>query len=721
MSRTTPAVSLAFVLVAPLLLAGSAGPLETDGEQEPATFPTGVEQVTVDVVVVDKKGQPITDLTRGDVEVFEDGVRQTIASFDMFAVAPRVAAPAAATEAPPAPPSPVSTNTEEEEERGRTFVLVFDDVHLTPYTAQQARTAVAEFLRTETTEGDRVTLVVPGSGVWWTTHLEEGRSDLLGLLKKQQGRDIPETRRDRITDYEAMRIHVYHDNMIIDRVQRRFENAALPTLTGQSSHVRDLMAVEDPYVTSRAAEVYYAATARNRVTLKAIQRALDGLVPVKGRKSLVIVSDGFIYDPGLDAFHRIVDASRRANATIYFVNSRGLEGLPVGMDAETSTILPQEDLGFAFSEDYETTEGAESLADDTGGFTVRNSNDLAGGLKRIADETRAYYLIGYNPTNAARDGSFRKIEVKVPGRKGIEIRARRGYYAPSDQQPAETSKAGADPVFQGALDSPYDMDGLPLRMTHFVREETLFGKARVYVATEVDLSGLRFAEEDGREVGTLQFLLVAIQRDTGEYSRYDQKVDLKLLPETRERLARTWLPIVRDFELGPGRYRTKIVVQDKTTGRLGTVSHDFEVPDLGRFRVSTPVLSDLRETAAESGSGDRLALMARRDFAPEGSLFCQLDVYRAVKLEDSGMPRVSLRYEVRRSDGSLYTSEPASVISPTEQGAVSTMIGFSLEGAGPGDYELVMRVKDELSGKTLDLREPFHVDARPPRRASAAP
>jgi VWFA-related protein len=722
MSRTKTVTSLTLLL--PLLLAGSAGPQEQGAQKEPTlTFPTGIEQVTVDVVVMDKKGEPVTDLTRKDVEVYEDGVRQEVASFDKFEVAPPPAAPAsaAATPAPTSAPPRLSTNTSEKEERGRTFVLVFDDVHLTPYTAQQSRTAIGEFLRTETTEGDKVTLVVPGTGVWWTTRMEAGRSDLLGILKKQEGRDIPETRRDRITDYEAMRIHVFRDNMIIDRVQRRFENAALPTLTQQSPHVRDLMATEDPYVTSRAAEVYYTATARNRITLKAIERALNGLVSVKGRKSLVIVSDGFIYDPHLDAFRRIVDASRHANTAIYFVNSLGLEGLPVGMDAETSTIVPEEDLGFAFSEDYERAEGSESLAADTGGFTVRNSNDLAGSLKRIADETRAYYLIGYNPTNAARDGTFRKIEVKVPGRKGVEIRARRGYYAPSDQQVADTSKAGVDPVFQGALDSPYDMDGVPLRMTHFVREETLFGKARVYLATEVDIRGLHLAEEDGREVGTLQFLLVAMQRDTGEYFRYDQKVDLKLLPETRARLARTWLPIVRDFELSPGRYRAKIVVQDKTTGRLGTVSHDFEVPDLAGFRVSTPVVSDLRETSPDGTAARRLALLARRDFAPEGSLFCQLDVYRAVKLEDSGLPRVSFGYEVRRSDGSLYTGEAPRLIAPTEQGAVSTLIGFSLDGAAPGNYTLVMRVKDELSGKTLNLREPFHVDETPPRRASTAP
>jgi len=719
MTRKAPALSL--VLLASL--GASAAAQEGEATQEPAlSFPAEVEQVTVDVVVTDKQGQPITDLTREDFEVYEDGSRQTISSFDLFQVPVGPAAPAgteASAEAAPPLRARVSTNTDEEERQGRTFVVVFDDAHLTPYTAARAKEAVKGFLRTETTEGDRVTLIAPGAGSWWTTRMEAGRPELLEMLQGFEALLLPETRRDRLSDYEAMRIHVFRDNMILNRVQRRFETYGLATLTGQSPHVRNMMAVEDPYVTSRAAEVYYAATARNKVTLHAVERALGALVPVKGRKSLVLVSEGFIYDTHLLEFRRIVDASRRANTAIYFLNSRGLEGLPVGMDAETSTVLPGEDLGFAFAEAFETTEGAESLAEDTGGFTVRNSNDLPGGLKRIGDETRAYYLIGYNPGNAARDGSFRRIEVKVPGRTRVEIRARRGYYAPSGVADATPAAPGTAPVFQRALDSPYELDGLPVRMTHVVKEETFFGKARVYVAAEVDIRGLRFAEEDGLKVGGLQFLLVAMSRESGEFSRYDQKLDLKLPPETEELLRRNWLPIVREFELGPGRHRARIVVQDKTTGRLGTVSHDFDVPDPARFRVSTPLISDLRDSPADGAAGDRLALVARRDFAPVGSLYCQLDVYGATRLEGSGMPRVSLGYEVRRSDGTLFSNEPPSVISPTEDGKVSRMIGFSLDGAAPGDYVILMRVRDELSGRSVDMREPFRVVARPPETASA--
>ena len=707
---------LSLVLVA--ALARNAGPQDRAATPQPPAaapqppaFPAHVEQVTVDVVVTDGKGHPVPDLTRNDLEVYEDGVRQAIASFDVFRAPAQAAPPPGAAPTPPPSASPVSVNTEGAARAGRTFVIVFDDVHLRARTAQMAKVAVAEFLRKEAREGDTVTLLATSGTTWWTARMEAGREEMLALLKRLEGKILPETRRDWLSDYEAMRIYIFHDNMIIDRVQRRFATYNVQTVTELDKHSTDLMPVEDPVVTSRAAEVYYESSARNHQTLGVMERAIKSLAPARGRKSVVLLSEGFVYDSQLPEFKRINDAARRVNATIYFVNGRGLEGLPDALSAEYSTILPEEDLGAAIAQTVEMTEGAEGMASDSGGFTVRNSNDLSAGLKRISDETRVYYLVGYNPTNTARDGAFRKIEVKVRGRRGLQVRARKGYYAPSDTAAPAPVRPGTDPVFQTALDSPYELEDIPLRLTHYVRDETSLDRARVFLAAEVDVRRLDLEEKEGKAVGSLQYLMVAVQRDGGPYFRVDHTLDLALPSEDREELARTWLPVVNEFELPVGRYRAKVVVRDKTSGKLGTVIHDFEVPDLKPFRVSTPVLSDVREVTEAGTPGDRLGILARRDFAQGASLFCQLEVYRAVKDEKSGMPKVSMGYEVRRSDGTVLMRDAPSLINPASDGALSRMIGIPLGSASPGDYELVMRVKDEYSGDRVELREPFHVTA----------
>jgi hypothetical protein len=252
------------------------------------------------------------------------------------------------------------------------------------------------------------------------------------------------------------------------------------------------------------------------------------------------------------------------------------------------------------------------------------------------------------------------------------------------------------------------MDQVPLRMSAYVGSESVLGKAQVMIATEVDIRSIAFEEKDGRFVDTVEFLLVAAHRETGEYFRYDQKMDLKLLPATKERIEKAWLPISRDFELKAGGYQAKIVVRDKNSGRVGTVVHEFEVPDLSKFRVSTPLLSNVRQIENGQPTG-KLQLQVHRDFAPEGPLFCSFEVFGAAKDPKSGMPRVMMGYVVRREDGSALTRVEPTEIRPTSLGHLNRMIGFPVDHASPGNYELVMSFKDEVSGTSIEVKEPFGI------------
>jgi VWFA-related protein len=691
--------------------AATPAPGESPGEPTP-TFSAGVELVTVDVVVTDKKNVPVTGLGRQDFTILEDGRPQEVSTFDAISVPD---APAAV----PAPKPALSVNTDGNERTARTFMIVFDDVHMTLFQAQRAKQAIAQFLTTGVREGDRVSIVATGGGAWWSTRMEAGREDLMSILKRLEGRLVPDTSPDRMSDNEALRIHVYRDKQVEERVARRFDTYGVTAR--QSAQETRPYSDGDPYVQARAADVYYQAASRNRITLQVLERVLMSLAATRGRKSLILVSQGFIYDPQLDEFKTVVQTSRRSNVAMYFVDTRGLGGMPSFATAEFGPAIDNQDIGAAFGDEFEQSAGAETLASDSGGFSVKNTNDLSRGFDRIASETKSYYLIGYHPNNAREDGKFRKIEVKV-ARKDVRVRARKGYFAPLPGGAVNARKKDAqgDPEIQAALDSPYEEKAIPLRMSAWVFEETLLGKANTLVATDVDVREFAFKEQDGRSVDALEFLLVVAHLQTGEFFRFDQKVDMKLLPATRERLGRTWFPIVREFELAPGAYQAKIVVRDTNSQRIGTVVHEFAVPDLSKLRTSSIILSDTLQPD-KLGERPRPALVVRRTFAPDTTLYAQFEVYGAEKEKGSGMPKVSAGYQIRREDGTVITRVAPTQILPTSLGKLSRLVGTELRDATPGAYEFVLELRDEIGGGSVEIREPFQVDAAVRPAAAPAP
>jgi hypothetical protein len=252
-------------------------------------------------------------------------------------------------------------------------------------------------------------------------------------------------------------------------------------------------------------------------------------------------------------------------------------------------------------------------------------------------------------------------------------------------------------------------------MSSYVLDETLLGKAGAILHADVDLSSFAFNEKEGRYADTLEFLLVVAHRETGEFNRYDQKIDMNLRAETRERYAKTWFPIQRDFELLPGAYQAKIVVRDKNAGKVGTVIHDFEVPELAGWRLSTPVLTDTTMPVAkgQENAPPKLIMLARREFETGVRLLCQFDVYNPTKDKATGMPRVTAGYTLRRkSDGMVFLRVTPTMIQPTSLGRLSRIVGPPLDGAEPGEYEFEINLKDELNGKILDYKEEFTVVAK---------
>ena len=140
----------------------------------------------------------------------------------------------------------------------------------------------------------------------------------------------------------------------------------------------------------------------------------------RGRKSVILVSEGFIYDPQPRRVQDVVQSSRRGNAAIYFLDTEGWAACP-SIDRAVRARARHPGPGRRVHREPRRAPRARSRSPPTAAASgARTPTTSAKGITRIADETRAYYLVGYIPTNTARDGSFRKIQVRSAreGRQG---------------------------------------------------------------------------------------------------------------------------------------------------------------------------------------------------------------------------------------------------------------------------------------------------------------
>jgi VWFA-related protein len=171
--------------------------------------------------------------------------------------------------------------------------------------------------------------------------------------------------------------------------------------------------------------------------LAALTMKLGGMR--EGRKSIIFVSQGpptylGSRDGNLqDEMRTIVEAANRGNVAIYPLDPTGL-----------SMEMRVGDRGTLYQ-----------LAAETGGRTIVNTNNFAGGLERVFVDNTAYYVLGYSPTRTEDDGKYHKITVKVK-RSGTRVLARQGYFAPSAKELAAAAEASAktlEPGVAGALDA----------------------------------------------------------------------------------------------------------------------------------------------------------------------------------------------------------------------------------------------------------------------------
>jgi len=392
---------------------------QQSGPQERPVFRADAPGVEVDVRVFGRDSRFLDTLQREDFVVLEDGVPQLITAMTLVGGSPT----SALASVSPAQPGGLAANSAATAQQ--TWIFVFDLNHLTPGGGfSRARSAVEAHLRDGFKDGD-IGGVVAGSTMV-NNRLTSVREELVAAVASVKPKSDQRSRLIELTR-EWPRLRDESEALTIASGNRdALQRATLRACTDDPTACR--VVAPDALLLEKAQRTQREAARASLDTLNALNALASGLARRPGPKTVVLLSDGFVTADLETTLRTVVGQFTRAGARLYAIDVRGLNrGAAAGIGDQMS---PDDPAGggarFDLGED-----GPNSLAVDTGGFVVRNENNIGRALAEIAVDANTYYVLGYQPANSNFDGKYRAIEVRVRDQAGVvvRVRARRGYLA----------------------------------------------------------------------------------------------------------------------------------------------------------------------------------------------------------------------------------------------------------------------------------------------------
>lgn len=486
--------------------------------QQP-TFRVEANYVRVDAYPT-LDGQPVSDLTAEDFEIFEDGVPQKVAAFERVVVRP------AGPQTERVEPNTVrEANAMAADPRSRVFVLFLDTSHVDVGGSHDIQQPLIRLLDRIIGQDDLVGVMTPEISA---SNLVLGRRMMTieGMLTRawtwgrrdQRSRDPQEQR------YEIC--YGANDPVALEMIDRKREKQALDALVDLVHHLNGLREERKAIIAITTGWTLFKPNLQLARPVTGKGQGVPGTPQVRvGERGVLTTADD--RSPGgatqyecdshriqlahLDNdeyFRRILDEANRANASFYPVDPRGLVVFDSPIDKKVSLSADQASL-------RRRNDSLRTLASVTDGIAIVNQTDIDGALKRIVDDLTSYYLLGYYSTNSKLDGRFRSIKVRVT-RPGVQVRARRGYRAPTAEE-VTSARRDAEPARGGAAPNP-GADAVRAGL-NAIRPEAMFRAhvgyawarspaegATLWVVGELDFKALKSPDWQGG--GTAEVTLV---------------------------------------------------------------------------------------------------------------------------------------------------------------------------------------------------------------------
>jgi VWFA-related protein len=536
-----------------------------------------VEVVDLQVRVVDRKGRPVTGLTRDDFTLYVDGEPVEVDYFDAVGFGDgqgddaSVSGPAADSPAEAAPSGPP-----------RRWVVIFlDQIHLTTTGRKQLVRDMERFLRETLDPEVPVMVATSAGGLQMVQGFTLDRGRVLQVLAEEERAD-PGGIHERVARASAVReirsIYDANEGCNLDRP------GGDPSVSDPCDCALDQMIST---VRIRAAQV----TGKVEDSLSALDTLVSALRGLPGSKTVLVASDGLELIPGLDLYRFVMDLCPQYEAELSTYAQEGTDLLPVyqGVTAHAAasrvtfysleTAGLQADGGVTAVRGTRLSERARIanlqqslyvLADETGGDAVLNANRFEDELVEIAEDMDAYYSLGFTPDHPGAD-RVHQIYVDVEG-KHHDVRYRQRY------RHASTDGRIADRMLGALL---FGVEQNPLNVLTEVAERAAAeadgdsDERAVAVRIRLPLKHLTLNPEEGGAAGLVR-LFLSVQKAAGDWQPVrHRRVPLRLLEGESEASAVRFVEV--ELELEPGEYLLALGVRDELGGDVSYLRETFGV------------------------------------------------------------------------------------------------------------------------------------------------
>ncbi len=553
-----------FLLVAALAAQTPAGEVTT--REEIPTFQSSVNLVRVPVVVRDKQGHTLGNFHKGDFELSDRGKPQYISQFAIEGSAVPKSAPKPPAEA--AIPGEPAATAPKLVVPTRFTAFVFDDVHLKTEDLMNTRVAALKHIDPGISPHERIALLTLSGRVSlpFTSDLAKFREALMKIAP------VP-------PPHQTFPPASF---FVADQWMNRDDRQALSLQTGITMDCLNMTGHAAAAAAGIAQDTLREVANEGRGEAVNAFRTLDYIVSLlssmPGDRMIILVSPGmYLPDELQKDVTESIDRATRAGVIINTLDARGVYTVDPTGDVPGCRLTNQNTqmLVAKYDNFANLAQGMvlRDLADGTGGTAV-SQNDFLAEFNRLANPPEYIYYLGFYPKDLKPDGKYHEIKVKLTNTKGLSVQARRGYWAPSQE---EDAAATVTREIGEAVFSRDELHDLPIEIhTEFFK--TTEEDAKLKVATHLDIRQLHLRKQDDRNRDNVTLVCALFDGDGNYIKGAEKVVELRLKDENVELRRRLGITVNSNFDVTSGPYMVRVVVRDDEGQQMAAANGVVEIP-----------------------------------------------------------------------------------------------------------------------------------------------